>query len=175
MKPSKEIVEFIKKYESLHDGDLNVIGLQPKLDGAGIWTEGWGHAMRRNAKFMRLKDYPTLESILPYRKIKTLEEADCYLAADIAKAAQLVRRNLKIRVSQNEFDALLSHCYNCGVSGTLYKRVNGKTSKAAIKDWFVNRYITAQGIPLRGLQYRRNDEWEIFAGINYKREYKLSV
>jgi GH24 family phage-related lysozyme (muramidase) len=32
-------------YESLNDGDLTLIGLQPKMDCCGIWTEGWGHAM----------------------------------------------------------------------------------------------------------------------------------
>jgi len=175
MKASKKIIEFIKKYESLHDGDLSTIGLEPKLDGAGIWTEGWGHPMRKNGRYMKVDQYPTLASVLPYRKIKTVEEADFYLAEDIDKAAKLVRRNLTIKVNQNQFDALLSHAYNCGISNTMYRLVNSRASDTSIKEWFTTRYITAQGIPLKGLRYRRNDEWEIYAGINYEREYKLSV
>jgi len=175
MKASQKIVEFIKKYESLHDGDLRAIGLQPKLDGAGIWTEGWGHPMRKNGRYMKVDQYPTLASVLPYRKIKTVEEADIYLSEDISKTAKLVNLNLRIEVCQHQFDALLSHAYNCGISNTMYRLVNARASQVAIKDWFTSRYITAQGIPLKGLRYRRNDEWEIYAGINYEREYKLSV
>jgi len=175
MKASNKIIEFIKKYESLHDGDLSAIDLQPKLDGAGIWTEGWGHPMRKNGRYMKVDQYPTLESVLPYRKITTIEEANCYLAEDISKKASLVNLNLKVEVCQYQFDALLSHAYNCGISETMYRLVNARASQSAIKDWFTTRYITAQGIALKGLKYRRNDEWEIYAGINYKREYKLSV
>lgn len=31
-------ISLIKEFESLHDGDLSVIGLQPKQCPAGIWT-----------------------------------------------------------------------------------------------------------------------------------------
>lgn len=175
MKASQKIIEFIKKYESLHDGDLRAIGLQPKLDGAGIWTEGWGHAMTKNGKFIKVRDYPTINMVLPYRKIKTISDANKFLKSDIAKVEKLVLRNLKTRVTQNQYDALVSHAYNCGISQTMYRLVNGKASQAKIKKWFTTKYITAQGIPLKGLRYRRNDEWEIYAGINYEREYKLSV
>lgn len=34
-----------KHFESLHDGDLTIIGLQPKMCPAGIWTEGYGNAI----------------------------------------------------------------------------------------------------------------------------------
>jgi hypothetical protein len=37
-----QLEQLIKHYESLHDGDLSAIGLQPKMDSLGIWTEGWG-------------------------------------------------------------------------------------------------------------------------------------
>ena len=39
------MIKLISKYEGLHDGDLKEIGLQPKMDPVGIWTEGWGHAI----------------------------------------------------------------------------------------------------------------------------------
>ena len=48
MKTSNIGIELIKEFESLHDGDLSIIGLQPKMCPAGIWTEGYGHAMRDN-------------------------------------------------------------------------------------------------------------------------------
>tara|TARA_B100001146_G_scaffold217295_1_gene221722 strand:- start:510 stop:1037 length:528 start_codon:yes stop_codon:yes gene_type:complete len=175
MKASNNLKKFIKTYESLHDGDLSQIGLQPKLDGAGIWTEGWGHPMRKNGRYMRVEDYPTLASVMPYQKIKTLEDADFYFDKDLAKTEKLVNMYLKVEVNQNQFDALVSHAYNCGISETMYRLVNKKASKEAIKDWFTTRYTTSGGKYLKGLQYRRNDEWEIYAGIDYEREYNLSV
>ena len=49
--------EIVKHYESLHDGDLKKIGLQPKLCPAGIWTQGYGRAMRKkNGSFMTSKN-----------------------------------------------------------------------------------------------------------------------
>ena len=42
---NKATVDLIKHFESLHDGDLHKIGLQPKMDSVGIWTCGYGRAM----------------------------------------------------------------------------------------------------------------------------------
>ena len=54
---SSKAIELIKHYESLHDGDLHKIGLQPKMDPVGIWTEGWGRAMvGKNGKFIKGAD-----------------------------------------------------------------------------------------------------------------------
>ena len=46
MKTGTKGIELIKSFESLHDGDLSKIGLQPKMCPAQIWTEGYGRAMR---------------------------------------------------------------------------------------------------------------------------------
>lgn len=175
MKASGKLKRFIKEYETLHDGDLSKIGLQPKLDGAGIWTEGWGKAMVRNGEFMTVEDYPTLESVLPYQTIHNEAEADAALDNKIKEIEAGVRRRLEIPVTQYQFDALISHAYNCGYSETLYNRINDKEGEASIKEWITKHYITSRGQVMKGLKLRRFDEWQIWAGINYDREYKLSV
>ena len=38
---NKEGIVLVKHFESLHDGDLTMIGLQPKLCPAGIWKAGY--------------------------------------------------------------------------------------------------------------------------------------
>lgn len=172
---SEKLKRFIKEYETLHDGDLSRIGLQPKLDGAGIWTEGWGKAMVRNGQFMTEEDYPTLKSVLPYQTIHTEAEADEALNKKIEEITRGVRRRLKIPVTQHQFDALVSHAYNCGFSETLYERINNKASEEKIKEWITKHYIKSRGVVMRGLKLRRFDEWQIWAGINYDREYKLSA
>ena len=57
MKTSQKGINLIKYFESLHDGDLTEIGLQPKMCPAGIWTEGYGHAIRDlKGQFFKGKD-----------------------------------------------------------------------------------------------------------------------
>jgi len=46
MKISKQGIELIKFFESLHDGNLSKIGLQPKLCPANIVTIGYGRALK---------------------------------------------------------------------------------------------------------------------------------
>jgi lysozyme len=112
---------------------------------------------------------------MKYRTISTETEAAAALMVDMDATARGVLKRLKICVSQNQFDALVSHAYNCGYSGTMYTLVNGRATEKSIKNWFTSKYITSRGVFLLGLQYRRNDEYEIWAGINYKREYKRSI
>lgn len=175
MGPSKEIIEFIKTYERLHDGDLSTVELEPKLDARGIWTEGYGHAMTRGREFMTVTKFPTIKSIKPFSVVCTEEQALKLLAQDVEAFAEGVRNRLKVKVNQEQFDALLSHAFNCGFSATLYSLVNNNASEKAIKNWFTTRYITAGGVYLKGLQYRRNDEYEIWIGKNYRREANLHV
>src|SRR5665647_1325406 len=42
---NSKCTDLTKHFESLHDGDLTIIGLQPKMCPAGIWTEGYGNAI----------------------------------------------------------------------------------------------------------------------------------
>ena len=54
MKTSQVGINLIKHFEGLHDGDLKEIGLQPKKCPAGIWTQGYGSAMRdKNGNFLK--------------------------------------------------------------------------------------------------------------------------
>ena len=48
MRTSNKGIDLIKEFEGLHDGDLSIIGLQPKMCPAGIWTQGYGHAIIYN-------------------------------------------------------------------------------------------------------------------------------
>ena len=176
LRVSQKLLNFIRSYENLHDGDKSVIGLQPKLDARGkdpIWTVGWGHALVVDGKFATKSRFPTMADILPYNTVNTIEEADALLEKDITKFENLVKANLKIKVNQHQFDALVSHAYNCGISEGLYIRVNNRAEKA-LKEFWLNRYITSGGIKLNGLIHRRIDEYEIWLGINYNREYKFT-
>ncbi len=165
--------EFLKCYETVHDGDLHQVGLQPKPDASGIWTEGFGHAMTRNGKFLTVKEYPTIESVLPFSSISTEEEAERLLKEDIASREVQVNSWVKVPLKQNQFDALLLHTYNCGKSETLYRLVNSGADEKALGKWWTGHYTTSAGEVLKGLVLRRMDEWEIWKESDYLRNYSL--
>lgn len=156
MKTSKQGIALIQKFESLHDGDLKQIGLQPKRCPAGIWTEGWGRVMRD------FKGNMLRGSVMPKGTISTEAEALQYLYEDLSVFETIVLRKVKRELKQNEFDSLVCHTYNTGGSDTLFKLVSQNAPIQQIKKWWTNKYITANGLPLRGLQRRRNEEFEMF-------------
>lgn len=164
MKTGEKGITLIKEFESLHDGDLKLVGLQPKMDPVGIWTEGYGRAMRDDkGNFIRGK----ANKALAYSRITIKNEAQAKvaLAEDLAPREHIVMQKIKIPISQNQFDALVSHVYNTGGSDTLFKLINQRAPKEQINKWFTTKYITAGGKPLAGLVRRRKAEADLFFTI----------
>lgn len=161
MKTSQKGINLIKEFESLHDGDLKKIGLQPKMDPVGIWTEGWGRAMR-DSKGNFIKGSKNKNMAERLATIFSLEEADKALAEDIKPFEHYVERKLLVQVNQNQYDALVSHTYNTGGSSTLFDMINKKASPSTIYQWFTERYITSDGKTLNGLIRRRKAEAALF-------------
>ena len=154
MKTSDMGVSLIKHFEGLHDGNLKEIGLQPKMCPAGIWTEGYGHAMR-DANGIFLKG-----AKMPIATIKNEIQAESLLSKDLEAFELLVIRKLKRTVKQNEFDALVSFVYNCGISQTLFEMVNNQNP--LLKTWWTSHYITGGGKILKGLIERRKAEAKLY-------------
>lgn len=161
MKTNKEGINLIKHFESLHDGDLKQIGLQPKMDPIGIWTEGYGRAMRDNkGNFIKGKN----NSKLAFKNatIHTEPEAELALAQDLVPREHIVAQNIKVAINENQFSALVSYVYNTGGSSTLYKLINSKASDKDIRTWIQQHYIKADGIILNGLILRRKAEANLY-------------
>jgi len=156
-------VALIKHFESLHDGDLGAIGLQPKMCPAGVWTVGWGHALTdpRTGQFLR----GSKDKARAYRAYPSLTEtdADRLLAEDLAVFASGVRA-LSARLTDERHGALVSFSYNLGLralkTSTLLKLLNeGQITEAA--DQFL-RWNKAAGKVLPGLTRRREAERHLF-------------
>ena len=155
MKTSQIGIDLIKFFEGLHDGDLKIIGLQPKKCPAGIWTEGYGHAMRdANGNFMK-------GSKMPNHTI-TKKQAEELLKQDLEIFERIVMIKIKVPLKQNQFDALVSHTYNTGGSDTLFYLINSKAKDIEIKKWFETKYITGGGKVLDGLVARRKAEAKLY-------------
>jgi lysozyme len=155
MKTSKIGIDLIKFFEGLHDGDLKQIGLQPKKCPAGIWTQGYGSAMReKNGNFLK-------GNVMPNVTISETE-AEYLLAKDLSVFENIVMRKVKVLLTQNKFDALVSYTYNTGGSDTLFKLINKNAPDEQIRKWIETKYITANGKQLPGLVARRKAESKLY-------------
>jgi lysozyme len=91
--------------------------------------------------------------------------ADRILAQDVAKAEAAVRRLVKVPVSQNEYDALVSYVFNIGEGNFAGSQLLGKLNAGDYEEvgkFFTQSFITANGKKLPGLIERRIDEQKLF-------------
>jgi lysozyme len=146
MKTSQVGVSLIKRFEGLK--------LSAYLCSANVPTIGYGNTYYFNGTKVKLGD--TI----------TQEQADELLIDILKKFEAIVKRKLKVKVSQNQFDALVSHTYNTGGSNTLFRLINNNAPSQDIKDWIETRYITANGVKLNGLVRRRKAESDLYFQTN---------
>lgn len=132
----------------------NFEGLRLKAydDGVGVWTIGYGTTKYPNG--IRVKKGDTC----------TLDQAKAYMQNDLKAFEQTVNSAVKVPVSQNQFDALVSLAYNIGSTAfknsTLVKRLNEGNYKAAANQFDV--WVNAGGKRMQGLVNRRTTEKALF-------------
>lgn len=111
------------------------------------WTIGWGHYG---------------EDVKQGQKI-TQAQADAMLVSDLAKYEAYVNNKAYVplmdKLTQNQFDALVSFTYNCG-AGNLKTLCNGRTLSEIGAS--ITKYNKAGGNVLSGLVRRRQAELNLF-------------
>ena len=142
MKISQNGIELIKLFEGCK--------LKSYKCPAGVWTIGYGNTF-----------YLDGSKILMGQKISQAE-ADMLLLKLLPKYEATVDRNIKVSVTQNQYDALVSFCWNCGSSESLFRLVNQKATDEVIHKWFCSHYIMGGGKVLAGLVRRRKAEADLF-------------
>lgn len=98
----------------------------------------------------------------------TLEECEVRLAEDTGVAGRAIARLVQPKLTQGQYDALVSFTFNVGegalARSTLLRKLNAARTEAqclAVGPEF-SRWIYAGGKPLRGLQKRRAKERAMF-------------
>ena len=111
---------------------------------AGVWTIGWGHT----------------NNVYEGMSI-TQDQADNMLREDVKYYADAVDRyNSRFNFTQEEFDALTSFTYNCGV-GSLQAVMSCCNTKQEIAEE-CKLYNKGGGVVLAGLVRRREEEYKLF-------------
>ena len=146
MKISNNGINLIKHFEGL--------SLKPYLDVVNIPTIGWGNTFYEDGTKVTLKDQPV-----------TKERANELLEKIVNKDfADKIFPLIKVKVSQNQFDAMVSLAYNIGVGNfsksTLLKKVNSGDFDGASNEFL--KWNKSGGKELLGLTKRRQREYEMF-------------
>jgi lysozyme len=138
--------ELIKHFEGLR--------LKAYLCSANVVTIGWGHT--KTAKIG--------QTITKVRAQELFNQ-------DIEFFVREVNNLVKVDISQNLFDALVSFAYNCGAANlkksTLLKKVNSRAPWAELLPQF-NRWVFGGGKRLTGLVRRRQAEALLAGGMPWK-------
>jgi lysozyme len=145
-KTSDKGIELIKRFEGL--------SLKPYLCPANVPTIGYGNTFYKNGKKVTLNDKPITEQ----KAVEMLKQS-------LEKFEQDVDSYTTDSITQNQFDALVSFCYNLGPanlkSSTLLKKVNANPNDETIKDEFL-KWTKAGGRKLAGLVKRREAEAALY-------------
>lgn len=145
-KISEAGLNLIKSFEGLR--------LKPYKCSAGVPTIGYGNTFYENKKKVSLTDAAITES----RAVELLSWS-------LTKFEQYVDSYCRDDISQNQFDALVSFCYNVGPANlkasTLLKKVNANPNDPTIRTEFL-KWNKAGGRALAGLTRRRTAEADLY-------------
>jgi GH24 family phage-related lysozyme (muramidase) len=144
MQISKTGIELIKRFEGLE--------LKAYQDSVGVWTIGYGWTQPVDGK-----------KIGPGMVIDQAT-ADRLLKCGVVQYEQGVNQLVKVKISQGQFDALVSFSYNLGLrslsTSTLLRKLNSGDKEGAADQF--GRWVNVGGKRLDGLVARRSAEHEAF-------------
>lgn len=139
MRINKKGLEIIKKYEGCR--------LTSYRCPAGVWTIGYGHT----------QDVKSAMAI-------TRQDAERFLLQDIRRFEEGVEALVKVPLTSNQFSALVSFAFNCGLSAlrssTLLKKLNRGDLNGAANELLRWNKVNKQVV--EGLTRRRKEEQELF-------------
>lgn len=144
MKTSRTGIDLIKKWEGCR--------LKAYQCSAGVWTIGYG--------------LTSAAGIIPVTKGMTItqQQADEYLVASLVKYEAAVQKAVNRSPNQNQFDAMVSLCFNIGpgafAKSSLLRKFNDGDLAGAADAFLLWR--KAGGRVLPGLEARRQDERKLF-------------
>ena len=125
-------------------------GLKTKAykDAGGVWTIGYGHTAMAG-------------SPQPYQgQVITAVEAESILLKDLTQYEAAVENNVKVKLNDNQFAALVSFAFNVGIhafkNSTLLKKLNQGNFDAVPTE--LMKWTKAGGKKLQGLVNRRRAE-----------------
>ena len=157
---SSDGLKRLKKHEgskaTVYD-DKTGKGISSWGECAGFPTVGVGHLIQNNEK-------AAFSKFLKPGKMSD-NEIDNLLLKDLQERINALNKKLKIKVSQNQFDALLSMMFNTGGGNKSFLKAVSLTNDGKFKDaaaQIKSGPKTSKGVVLAGLERRRKEESETY-------------
>jgi GH24 family phage-related lysozyme (muramidase) len=142
MNISQKGIDLIKSFEGL------VLHAYKPVSTERYFTIGYGH----------------YGSDVKQNQTITQKQAEEYLKQDLQKFVYGVSQLVKVSLNQNQFDALVSFAYNCGVdalrTSDLLMKLNKGEFVGASKEF--DRWVHSGKVVIQGLVNRRNKEKVLF-------------
>jgi lysozyme len=139
-------IDLIKRFETFQ--------AKPYLCPGGLPTVGYGSTFYEDSARVRLSD-PAI----------TMERADSLLHHAVRQFETSVDSLTRDDITQNQFDALVSFCFNVGPenlkTSTLLRKINADPNDQTIRNEFA-KWTRAKGKKLAGLVKRREAEWKLY-------------
>ena len=136
---SKNGLDLIKHFESLQ--------LKAYKCSANVWTIGYGHTKN-------VKEGDRISQ----------DQANCFLMQDLYSVERAIVRLVKVKLNQNQFDALCSLIFNIGISAfnksTLLAKLNKEDYVGAAEQF--RRWNKVNNVVMAGLVRRRQAEEDLF-------------
>ncbi|MBL8287424.1 MAG: lysozyme [Rubrivivax sp.] len=175
----QEAVELIKSFEGIVDGDPRTVNLDAYLDPLGIWTIGWGHALRFRGRFLRgAGDRGIARALFPGGITRV--QAETLLRGDLVDCAACVQALVKPALTDAQFGALVSFAFNVGVAAlaqsTLLRKLNARDAAGAADQFLVWNKGRRNGVlvELPGLTRRRRAERALFLGGDWRKADRIA-
>lgn len=136
-------IAIIKEFEGFQD--------EPYLDVKHM-AIGYGHGIKANEKFTKISE----------------KKANDLLDEDLDSIEKAVSKYVKVPLTQNQYDALVSFTYNFNEkkfkNSTLLKKLNNKDYSGAAEEFkrWVHVYENGEKKALNGLVRRRKVEYDLF-------------
>ena len=156
MKVSDKAIQMIKHHEGVRQ--------KPYRCPAKLWTVGVGHVLypRQGALKMEERDSVPLEE--RDNRTFSMEEVDGILRDDLNRFERGVERYCPVKLTQGQFDALVSFSFNVGLGtlqrSTLRQKILRGDMEGAAEEFL--KYTIGGGKVLKGLVNRRTDERAMF-------------
>lgn len=147
MNTSKAGLDLIKQFEGLR--------LKAYKCPANVWTIGYGHTSAAGQ--------PAVKSGMSI----TEAQANKILASDLGQYEDAINNSVKVDLTQNQFDALVSFVYNVGIGAfqksTLLKKLNA--GQYDVVPGELMKWTKSGGKELPGLVRRRRAEAALWRGV----------
>ncbi|MCX8158873.1 MAG: lysozyme [Candidatus Pacearchaeota archaeon] len=137
---SKRGIEIIKRFEGFRE--------RVYYDVGGKATIGYGHLIKKGENYERVNE----------------KEAERLLREDLKVVEGAINKYVKVKLKQEEYDALVSLVYNIGINNfkrsTLLQKLNKEDYNGAANEF--NRWKNVNGKTIKGLENRREEERRLF-------------